>query len=189
MYAPRLLLTTVVASILVGLASAHVSAPAPYSYMGPSGLGPSAPGPAPNDCFTQLLNLSDCLTYVEEGSNLTAPDKRCCPELAGLVDSNVTCLCALLGDGLKSLGVKLDLSRALKLPSACRVSTPPASLCSAVGHPVAAPTSSELATTPELAPNTDHGDNLGNEASGITAGSSQAFFVGLAFAACRLTFF
>ncbi|KAM2507923.1 hypothetical protein FF1_030130 [Malus domestica] len=42
----------------------------------------SAPTLATMDCYTSLLGLSDCLTYVEEGSNLTKPDKPCCPELA-----------------------------------------------------------------------------------------------------------
>ncbi|MBA0757719.1 hypothetical protein Gotri_020787, partial [Gossypium trilobum] len=46
------------------------------------GLGPSAEAPTA-DCFTNLLNLSDCLTFVEAGSNLTKPVKACCPELAG----------------------------------------------------------------------------------------------------------
>uniref|UniRef100_A0A7N0RJP5 Bifunctional inhibitor/plant lipid transfer protein/seed storage helical domain-containing protein n=1 Tax=Kalanchoe fedtschenkoi TaxID=63787 RepID=A0A7N0RJP5_KALFE len=94
---------------------------------------PAAPAPGP-DCFTLLLNMSDCLTYVEEGSNLTKPEKPCCSELAGLVDKDPICLCQLLGNA-GSFGVRIDLSRALKLPDACQVSTPPASSCPAVGAP------------------------------------------------------
>ncbi|ONK58356.1 uncharacterized protein A4U43_C09F11410 [Asparagus officinalis] len=64
------------------------------------------------DCMNALLNLSSCLTYVEAGSNLTVPETG---------------------------GVKIDTSKALMLPKACKVQTPPVSLCSAVGVPVASP--------------------------------------------------
>nr|ACM78615.1 non-specific lipid-transfer protein-like protein [Tamarix hispida] len=103
-----------------------------------------APGPAvdsggANHCITALTNMSDCLSYAEKGSNLTKPDKPCCPELAGLVDSNPICLCELLGKG-SSYGLQIDLNRALKLPETCKVDTPPISMCSTVGIPVGAPT-------------------------------------------------
>jgi hypothetical protein len=106
----------------------------------PSALGkapaPSVLGgaPAPSalaGCMDKLLNLSDCLTYVLNGSNLTKPDKGCCPELAGLVESNAICLCVLLGTNVsESTGIAIDVKRALKLPSVCAVKTPPASTCS-----------------------------------------------------------
>ena len=91
----------------------------------------TAPSPGSNACFTALLNMSDCLTYVQDGSNQTKPDKGCCPELAGLVDSNPICLCQLLGNP-DSVGIKIDLNKALKLPSVCRVTTPPVSTCSGI---------------------------------------------------------
>ncbi|KAF3439518.1 hypothetical protein FNV43_RR17796 [Rhamnella rubrinervis] len=101
-----------------------------------------APGPSSTDCLTVVLGLADCLGYVEEGSNLTTPDKPCCPELKGLVDNNPVCLCYLLANK-DTFGIKIDTNRALKLPSVCKVNTPPPSLCSLAGYPVAAPTSSE----------------------------------------------
>ncbi|CAN1195846.1 Non-specific lipid transfer protein GPI-anchored 2 [Linum perenne] len=105
-----------------------------------------APAPAPGvDCFTQLLNLSDCLTYVESGSNLTKPDKPCCPELAGLVESNPICLCQLLTVNASSYGFDIDKKRAFGLPSVCSVSTPPVSLCSLInGSPAGAPSPSQV---------------------------------------------
>ncbi|KAF8009402.1 hypothetical protein BT93_J0401 [Corymbia citriodora subsp. variegata] len=112
----------VAAASLLAAASCGVSAQAP------------APGPS-GDCFNALLNMSDCLTYVETGSNVTVPDDKCCPELAGMVDSNPICLCELIGKG-DSFGIDIDVKRALKLPSACDVVTPPTSLCSAVGVPI-----------------------------------------------------
>ncbi|KAF2289279.1 hypothetical protein GH714_033921 [Hevea brasiliensis] len=87
-------------------------------------LGPSAP--ATNDCFTLVLNTLDCLIYVEELSKLTVPDKNCCPELAGLMDNNPTCLCEMLTNiSLEaSYGNKIDISKVLELPSVCGVNTP-----------------------------------------------------------------
>ncbi|KAK1316046.1 hypothetical protein QJS10_CPA05g00629 [Acorus calamus] len=100
--------------------------------------GPSA-APAPGvDCMDALVNLSSCLTYVEQGSNLTRPDKECCPGLAGLVANTPQCLCQLLSSG-ETFGVQIDRTKALALPTACRVNTPPISLCSLFGYPVPSP--------------------------------------------------
>lgn len=106
----------------IGSSSGQALAPGPSMAFGPS------PSPE-DDCLTKVLNMSDCLSYVTEGSNVTVPDKPCCPELAGLVESNPICLCQLLGKNNK-YGIKIDMTRALKLPSVCGVSTPPVNLCS-----------------------------------------------------------
>uniref|UniRef100_J3M8B8 Bifunctional inhibitor/plant lipid transfer protein/seed storage helical domain-containing protein n=1 Tax=Oryza brachyantha TaxID=4533 RepID=J3M8B8_ORYBR len=83
-----------------------------------------------------LLNMSDCLTYVQNGSRARRPDKPCCPELAGLVESNPVCLCELLSGAGDSYGIAVDYSRALALPAICRVTTPPVSTCAALGYNV-----------------------------------------------------
>ncbi|OAY79372.1 Non-specific lipid transfer protein GPI-anchored 2 [Ananas comosus] len=94
----------------------------------PAGSGP-APAPGP-DCMTAVLNASDCLGYVTPGSKDRRPDKACCPELAALVDSQPVCLCQLLnGTTAAAYGISIDTARALALPKACRVDTPPLSLC------------------------------------------------------------
>ncbi|KAG8085962.1 hypothetical protein GUJ93_ZPchr0010g10478 [Zizania palustris] len=95
----------------------------------------AAPGPAPGGagldsaCLNALLNMSDCLAYVQNGSTARRPDKPCCPELAGLVESNPVCLCELLSGAGDSYGIAVDYSRALALPAICRVATPPVSTC------------------------------------------------------------
>ncbi|XP_020113610.1 non-specific lipid transfer protein GPI-anchored 2-like [Ananas comosus] len=101
----------------------------------PAGSGP-APAPGP-DCMTAVLNASDCLGYVTPGSKDRRPDKACCPELAALVDSQPVCLCQLLnGTAAAAYGISIDTARALALPKACRVDTPPLSLCAAIGFPI-----------------------------------------------------
>ncbi|KAK8928783.1 Xylogen-like protein 11 [Platanthera zijinensis] len=96
---------------------------------------PAVPG---TDCASSLLNLTSCLTYVEQGSNSTVPEKGCCPSLAGLVESSPICLCQLLSTS-DSFGFKIDTTRALMLPTICHVQTPPVSLCNDLGIPVASP--------------------------------------------------
>jgi hypothetical protein len=96
----------------------------------PAPVTADAPVPAPDVCFTAITNMSDCLTFVEDGSKLTKPDKGCCPELAGLVDGNPACLCHLLGNSESIIGIKINVNKALKLPTVCKVTTPDISLCS-----------------------------------------------------------
>ncbi|KAL9667008.1 hypothetical protein QQ045_001353 [Rhodiola kirilowii] len=81
-----------------------------------------APGPLTTgmDCMTLLFGAADCLTYVEE-SNLTTPEKACCPELETLVNTNPICFCQLLTKKGNSLGIAIDMTRALALPCACKV--------------------------------------------------------------------
>ncbi|KAK4760550.1 hypothetical protein SAY87_005443 [Trapa incisa] len=118
-----------------GLAPTPMFVPSPEYSFGP------APPPG-SDCLTILFNMSDCLNFVSPESNLTKPDEPCCPELAGLIESSPYCLCKLLGDP-ESIGIDVDFNRALKLPSVCAIQTPPVSLCSFLGIPVAAPMASE----------------------------------------------
>ncbi|CAI8597728.1 unnamed protein product [Vicia faba] len=128
-----------------------VSAPTPRAESPvPESVG--APSPAAGQgCLNALTNMSDCLTFVEDGSKLRKPDKGCCPELAGLVDSNPICLCQLLGNS-DSIGIKINVNKALKLPSLCGVTTPPVSTCSAAGVPVSLPgPSSQDSMPPNMA--------------------------------------
>jgi hypothetical protein len=96
----------------------------------PAPVTADAPVPAPDVCFTAITNMSDCLTFVDDESKLTKPDKGCCPELAGLVDGNPACLCHLLGNSESIIGIKINVKKALKLPTLCKVTTPDISLCS-----------------------------------------------------------
>ena len=114
--------TVLVAALAVALAFGMASAQGPAA----------APGPAPGiseECFNAVLNMSDCLTYVTAGSTTRHPDKPCCPELAGLLESHPVCLCQLLSGGAESYGVSIDYKRALALPGICRLTAPPVAAC------------------------------------------------------------
>ncbi|XP_020202692.1 xylogen-like protein 11 [Cajanus cajan] len=157
----------IVVTLVLTLACCATSAPSPAPETA------AAPTPESNGCLMALTNMSDCLTYVEDGSKQAKPDKGCCPELAGLIDSNPICLCELLGKP-ESIGIKIDLNKALKLPSVCGVSTPPVSTCSAVGVPVSLPPSlSEGPASSSIAPGASSPSNT-NAPSPGGPGPSEA---------------
>ncbi|XVE79100.1 hypothetical protein DITRI_Ditri14bG0030500 [Diplodiscus trichospermus] len=167
--APKPTIILAVTIFVLALCCSGATSQAPLSAPEPAvALGPSAEAPTP-DCLNNLLNLSDCLSYVQAGSNLTKPDKPCCPELAGLVESSPQCLCKLLDKNTTaSYGFNIDMKRALNLPAVCHVSTPPVSLCSVIngGAPVEGPTLSEGTMSP------DSGLAPGGSGSGLAPGGS-----------------
>ncbi|THG16780.1 hypothetical protein TEA_015968 [Camellia sinensis var. sinensis] len=179
------------AALLLAMVAAQAPAAAPEPAAGAPGgeaTGAGAPGPGgAMDCMTSLANMSDCLTYVQAGSNLTKPDKACCPELAGLVESNPICLCQLLGNTSATIGIQIELNKALNLPTVCAVQTPPISTCAAVGYPVPGPMSSEAPGA--MSPSRATSGNSGNAASSSIAASQLSILVGLAIAFLTTLFF
>ncbi|KAL6841239.1 hypothetical protein ACP4OV_028757 [Aristida adscensionis] len=130
--------TAAAAAAMVVVVSMALASPARSQT---TGAPAAAPGPAggggiDSACLNSLLNMSDCLPYVQKGSAARRPEAACCPELAGLVGSNPVCLCELLAGAADSYGIAVDYTRALALPGICRVSTPPVSTCAALGYKV-----------------------------------------------------
>ncbi|KAJ0020741.1 hypothetical protein Pint_31544 [Pistacia integerrima] len=175
----RSCLSLLMALLMLVSVSGQTLAPQPSAAFGP--MGPSMGPSASNDCINQLLNMSDCLSYVTAGSNVTVPDKPCCPELAGLVESNPICLCDLLGQS-SSFGLNIDLNRALKLPSVCKVTTPPVSLCSAVGVPVPSPSEAPVPGNGGAASPSSGNTNSGASTSSIERYVLAVVVGGLLFA-------
>ncbi|VFQ78216.1 unnamed protein product [Cuscuta campestris] len=80
-----------------------------------------APAPAA-DCSSVIMKLADCLSFVTNGSTVPKPDKSCCSGLKTVLKANPDCLC----EGFKNtgLGVSLNLTKAVTLPTACNVTAP-----------------------------------------------------------------
>ncbi|XP_054819948.1 non-specific lipid transfer protein GPI-anchored 12-like isoform X1 [Prosopis cineraria] len=142
---------------------------------------PTQPGIAPvsaraiTECFRALVNTSDCLSYVKSESNLTKPEKGCCPEIAGLVESNPICLCELLSHPGAS-GFAIDIKKALNLPSVCGVSSssaPNVTSCSAAGVPVSLAPISQDAMSPSEIPAEGSARNPSSEESTLSYLESQ----------------
>ncbi|XP_017413186.1 non-specific lipid transfer protein GPI-anchored 5 [Vigna angularis] len=80
-------------------------------------------------CSSVLMSLSPCLNYID--GNSSTPSSSCCLQFASVVSSQPRCLCEVLNGGAASLGVPINQTKALTLPTACNVRTPPISRCNA----------------------------------------------------------
>ncbi|XAR60450.1 hypothetical protein NMG60_11033844 [Bertholletia excelsa] len=69
-------------------------------------------------CGNQLVGLATCLPYV--GGNAKAPTLDCCDGLKEVLKNSKECLCILVKDrNDPSLGLKINATLALGLPTAC----------------------------------------------------------------------
>jgi hypothetical protein len=71
-----------------------------------------------SECADQLVGLAPCLQYVQGEARSPAPD--CCGGLRQVLGKSPKCLCVLVKDkDDPNLGIKINASLALALPSAC----------------------------------------------------------------------
>lgn len=83
---------------------------------------------AQSGCMSALMTMASCLNYVT--GSATTPPPSCCSALANVVKTQPRCLCTIVNGGGGSLGVNINQTLALGLPSVCKVKTPPTSRCS-----------------------------------------------------------
>ncbi|KAI8554895.1 hypothetical protein RHMOL_Rhmol05G0132500 [Rhododendron molle] len=122
-------------------------------------MAATAPVPAA-DCSSIILDMADCLTYVSGDATVKKPEGNCCSGLKKVLKTHAECLCEAFKNAAQ-FGVTLNMTRALDLPSACRVSAPPVSDCGlSIGtggigspaiSPVGRPTSMEGEGAKEIA--------------------------------------
>ncbi|KAH9289084.1 hypothetical protein KI387_033201 [Taxus chinensis] len=95
-----------------------------------------AQSPAPSSgCATSLITLSPCVGYIT--SNVTtSPTQGCCTALSSVVQNSAVCLCQLFSTN-NPLGFPINQTRALALPGACKITTPPLSQCKGAPAPSA----------------------------------------------------
>ena len=80
-----------------------------------------------SSCTNVIISMSPCLNYIT--GNSSTPSSSCCTQLASVVRSQPQCLCDVLNGGASSLGINVNQTRAMLLPGACNVQTPPISQC------------------------------------------------------------
>ncbi|KAI8009276.1 Non-specific lipid-transfer protein-like protein [Camellia lanceoleosa] len=97
-----------------------------------------------SSCTNAIISMSSCLNYIT-GNSLT-PSSGCCSQFANVVRSQPQCLCQLLSGGGSTLGININQTRAMALPRACNVQTPPISRCNAAS-PSPSPSTSPTVTT------------------------------------------
>ncbi|XP_037438510.1 non-specific lipid transfer protein GPI-anchored 2-like [Triticum dicoccoides] len=140
---------------------------------------------AQSGCTAALVGLYPCMNYIS--GNDTAPTKSCCSQLGSVVQSQPQCLCSALGGDSSSLGgMTINKTRALELPKACNVQTPPASKCNGGG-------SAPGATTPTM-PEGETPAGSGSKATPSAylqenGGSSLRGTAGLVFALAAAAFY
>ncbi|KHG01671.1 hypothetical protein F383_20828 [Gossypium arboreum] len=103
----------------------------------------SAPSPSPSpssssvDCSSLILNMADCLSFVSSGSEVSKPEGTCCSGLKTVLKTDAECLCEAYKSSA-SLGVTLNVTKAMSLPALCKVSAPPTN-CAISLTPAGAP--------------------------------------------------
>ncbi|KAI3856024.1 hypothetical protein MKW92_049674 [Papaver armeniacum] len=71
------------------------------------------------ECSTELVGISTCLPYVSGTGKSPTPD--CCTGLKQVVATSMKCVCVLIKDrDDPSLGLKINTTLALGLPSVCK---------------------------------------------------------------------
>ncbi|XVE73104.1 hypothetical protein DITRI_Ditri11bG0090800 [Diplodiscus trichospermus] len=85
-----------------------------------------------SSCSNVLIGMSPCLDYIQ--GNSSTPSSSCCSQLANVVRSQPQCLCQVVNGGASSLGVSVNRTQAMALPTACNVKTPPASQCNGTSN-------------------------------------------------------
>ncbi|XP_031253111.1 non-specific lipid-transfer protein-like protein At2g13820 [Pistacia vera] len=115
-----------------------------------------------SDCSNVLISMSPCLNYIT--GNSSSPSSSCCSQLSSVVKSQPQCLCQVINGGGSSLGINVNQTQAMALPSACNVQTPPVSQCNAAS-PSGSPSGSGGGS--KTVPSTD-GDSSNGNATKLT---------------------
>ncbi|XP_027930557.1 non-specific lipid-transfer protein-like protein At5g64080 [Vigna unguiculata] len=101
-----------------------------------------AHAPAPSaDCSALVLTLADCLPFVSDDGGQTKPQGKCCSSLKTVLATAPNCLCDSFKNSAQ-LGIAINVTKALTLPAACKLSTPSLSNCGLSPSPAPAPGSS-----------------------------------------------
>ncbi|XP_002304072.3 non-specific lipid transfer protein GPI-anchored 31 isoform X2 [Populus trichocarpa] len=135
-----------------------------------------ASAPAPSvDCTTLVLSMADCLSFVSNDSTSKKPEGTCCSGLKTVLGTDAECLCEAFKSSAQ-FGVVLNVTKALALPSACKIKAPPASNCGlTTPSPAGAPGSAAAGpsvngVSNELAPAPSPGSS-GSNGLFVSAGS------------------
>ncbi|TKY71445.1 Non-specific lipid-transfer protein [Spatholobus suberectus] len=136
-----------------------------------------AHAPAPSvDCKSLVLTLADCLSFVSNGSTVTKPEGSCCSSLKSVLKTAPNCLCLVFNSSAQ-LGLALNVTKALTLPAACKLSAPSFSNCGLSLTPAAAPGLSPPSATATLSPKGAPSPSSENAASALIPFSAGSLIV------------
>ncbi|XP_050376884.1 non-specific lipid transfer protein GPI-anchored 31-like [Argentina anserina] len=135
--APSSTLTLSLTLLLLAICGGHCASP------------PAAPAPAV-DCSSLILNMADCLSFVSNDSKTQKPEGTCCTGLKTVLKADAACLCEAFKSSAQ-MGITLNMTKAMSLPAACKVSAPSAANCGLSVAPAGAPVAT---LSPQSAPTT-----------------------------------
>ncbi|KAF7837315.1 non-specific lipid-transfer protein-like protein [Senna tora] len=141
-----------------------------------------------SSCTNVIVSLSPCLNYIT--GNSSTPSSGCCSQLSSVVRSQPQCLCEVLNGGGSSLGININQTQALALPSACKVQTPSTTQCKGnLGLMAAAtPASSPEAESPNSVPSGTGSKSVPSADNGSSDGNSIKLSIPLLFIAFAATY-
>ncbi|XP_023553719.1 non-specific lipid-transfer protein-like protein At5g64080 [Cucurbita pepo subsp. pepo] len=88
-----------------------------------SAASPLSPRPSAVDCPAVVYAILPCVNYITIGSTMTMPSEVCCKNVESVMKWNAKCMCVGLKQS-ESLGIQLNVTRAIDLPATCGISTP-----------------------------------------------------------------
>ncbi|XVF32548.1 hypothetical protein REPUB_Repub17cG0091800 [Reevesia pubescens] len=133
-----------------------------------------------SDCTNVLISMSPCLDYIQ--GNSSKPSSSCCSQLGNVVRSQPQCLCQVINGGASSLGVSVNQTQAMALPTACNVKAPPASQCNA-SSPSGSPSGTSNSPSgggSKTVPTTDDSTSAGNNSTKLSFSLLFFFFLFMA---------
>jgi hypothetical protein len=103
---------------------------------------PTHESPAPTgaevDCSAAFNNLTPCLTYVT-ANGTQPPASDCCTALSGVQQSQPICLCQLLAQMNDSSQYGVNATKAMELPTICKVHADTSKCSALLQSPIASP--------------------------------------------------
>ncbi|KAF5740252.1 Bifunctional inhibitor/lipid-transfer protein/seed storage 2S albumin superfamily protein [Tripterygium wilfordii] len=76
------------------------------------------------DCSAVIYELFDCISFLSDGSTVMKPTTDCCNGYQTVIAVDPRCICfAIKSSG--DLGIQLNITKAMTLPSACGFPAPP----------------------------------------------------------------
>ncbi|KAH8953279.1 hypothetical protein BDL97_08G016100 [Sphagnum fallax] len=135
------------ASLLGAPAPAPAMAPVPSPVLATPPPAQQSPpptdeSPAPTgaevDCSAAFNNLTPCLTYVT-ANGTQPPASDCCTALSGVQQSQPICLCQLLAQMNDSSQYGVNATKAMELPTICKVHADTSKCSALLQSPIASP--------------------------------------------------
>ncbi|KAK9983390.1 hypothetical protein SO802_032915 [Lithocarpus litseifolius] len=110
-----------------------------YTLLLSNGDNDYSPSTTPaSDCSAIVYDVLDCIPYLSAGSEQTKADALCCSSFETVLEISRECICVAL-KGSRELGLTLDITRAIALPSACGSSVLSFTDCDILGSPMTPP--------------------------------------------------